>query len=258
MGESRFISGADEKLLRVFEEPKPVATYLEKLCGIQNSGRGDLADVASQPVLGLSNKAVSAEEFEADQTLESSLQNINHPPLEETLSRQTLYPEIEKLYGHGHEISALDISKCNSVAATACKASSIDHAVIRLFETTSWRELKPPLRAHELTVTKLSFSPDSKYLLSVGRDRKWAVFEKVDGPEGYKAHAENGKAHTRIIWDGKWAPLKTGRVFATASRDKSVRIATYYINRAVLTGNTGQDLETNIDAAIKLGIDCDH
>lgn len=35
LGGSRFVSGADEKLVRVFDEPKGVAALLEKLCGIR-------------------------------------------------------------------------------------------------------------------------------------------------------------------------------------------------------------------------------
>ncbi len=76
-------------------------------------------------------------------------------------------PETEKLYGHGYEISILTASHDGSIIATACKASSIDHAVIRLFETKTWHEIKPPLTAHSLTVTRLRFSADDKYLLSV-------------------------------------------------------------------------------------------
>jgi elongator complex protein 2 len=239
LGASQFVSGADEKLLRAFNKPKAVANLLHKLCGIGASQQiDDMPDAANMPVLGLSNKAIEA--VEDDESIQAIPNNSNdrdvidpaslvhksieHPPLEDQLSRHTLWPEIEKLYGHGYEISALAASHGGSVVATACKASSIDHAVIRLFETKGWLEIKPPLTAHSLTVTRLRFSKDDKYLLSVGRDRQWAVFEK-DGERGhgYKLKEANPKGHSRMILDAAWAPTDIA-VFATAGRDKQVKI----------------------------------
>ncbi|KAK5015945.1 Elongator subunit elp2, partial [Cryomyces antarcticus] len=136
-----------------------------------------------------------------------------------------LWPEIEKLYGHGYEISAVATSHDGTVVATACRASSIDHAVIRLYETKDWREIKPPLTAHSLTVTSLSFSFDDKHLLSTGRDRHWAVFERDDSQSSaYKLAASNPKGHARMILDCSWAPVDAGSVFATAGRDKTVKM----------------------------------
>jgi elongator complex protein 2 len=191
LGSSQFVSGADEKLLRVFSEPKAVANLLQKLCGFGGSQIDSMPDAANMPVLGLSNKAIEAvaddEELPAPShqdrdaidpasVVHKSTLNLSHPPLEDHLSRHTLWPEIEKLYGHGYEISTLAASRDGSLVATACKASSIDHAVIRIFETKEWHEVKPPLMAHSLTVTRLRFSADDQFLLSVGRDRQWAVF----------------------------------------------------------------------------------
>jgi elongator complex protein 2 len=239
LGTSQFVSGADEKLLRVFNEPKAVATLLNKLCGFRGSHIEDMPDAANMPVLGLSNKAIEA--VEDDQEVRNENENdreavdqvsivhkstldLDHPPLEDHLSRYTLWPETEKLYGHGYEISALSATHDGSLIATACKASSIDHAVIRLFETKSWHEIKPPLTAHSLTVTRLRFSADDKYLLSVGRDRQWAVFQRGDTENSIYTLAEsNPKGHSRMILDACWAPTSL-RVFATAGRDKQVKI----------------------------------
>ncbi|KAI8630128.1 WD40-repeat-containing domain protein [Xylariaceae sp. FL1651] len=259
LGSSRFVSGADEKLLRVFDEPKAVARLLSRLCGIG----GDLdsagiieamPDAANMPVLGLSNKAIEAVDDDAEvapsvnpetnhealdpgSTVRKSALEIDHPPLEDSLSRHTLWPEAEKLYGHGYEISCLAVSHDGALVASACKASSVNHAVIRLFETRKWTEVKPPLTAHSLTATRLRFSPDDRYLLSVGRDRQWAVFERTtaereeeedtDNNQGwsYQLLQANPKGHTRMILDAAWAPSTTGSlVFATAGRDKQVKI----------------------------------
>ncbi|KAJ4167891.1 Elongator subunit elp2 [Fusarium falciforme] len=242
LGASQFVSGADEKLMRVFSEPKAVASMLNRLAGI---GGGvdvqSMPDAANMPVLGLSNKAIDAVEDDQEiqpiddrdrdamdpaSVVKKSYLEIEHPPFEETLSRHTLWPETEKLYGHGYEISCLAASHDGSLVASACKASSTNHAVIRLFETNRWTELRPPLTAHSLTATRLRFSVDDQFLLSVGRDRQWAVFERAPEDEAaYKLLQINPKGHTRMILDAAWAPAPfTAPVFATAGRDKQVRI----------------------------------
>lgn len=239
LGETKFVSGADEKLLRVFDEPRAVAKLLQDLCGIEPSDVQDMPDAANMPVLGLSNKAIEA--MDDDQEMEKPAEHnregldpgsavhkstliMDHPPFEDHLSRNTLWPEIEKLYGHGYEISALAASHDGSVIATACKASSIDHAVIRLFDTKTWNQVNPPLTAHSLTVTRLRFSPDDNLLLSVGRDRQWAIFERAGpGSNQYTLKVSDPKGHSRMILDASWVP-GTSSAFATAGRDKSVKL----------------------------------
>ncbi|KAF2126899.1 WD40 repeat-like protein [Dothidotthia symphoricarpi CBS 119687] len=235
---SQFISGADEKLLRIFDEPKGVAEMLNNLCDIRMSTTADLPDAANIPVLGLSNKAIQAvgddepvenedeEEREAlnpSSVVRKSTLDFQHPPFEDHLARHLLWPETEKLYGHGYEISAVAVSRDGGLIATACRASSIDHAVIRLYDTKNWLEVKPALKAHSLTVTALQFSPDDKYLLSAGRDRQWVVWERSDEPALYTLRHSNPKGHTRMILGASWAALDQP-TFLTAGRDKSVKI----------------------------------
>jgi elongator complex protein 2 len=245
LGSSRIVSGADEKLLRVFDEPKGVASLLEKLCGISEdkATRDEMPEAANIPMLGLSNKAIGAVSTEtpilpdthtrenergADDpvsTLHASVLDIDSPPFEDHLARHTLWPEHEKLYGHGYEICAVAASHDGSLVATACKASSLEHAVIRVFETKEWNEIKPALTAHTLTVTSLAFSGDDQFLLSVGRDRQWAVFRRdVEDENTFGLAYRNEKGHSRMILDCAWAPVGAGRVFATAGRDKCVKI----------------------------------
>ncbi|KAL9031415.1 MAG: hypothetical protein Q9196_000564 [Gyalolechia fulgens] len=240
VGELRFVSGADEKLLRVFDEPKATAELLRKLCGIQTASEKELPVAANVPVLGLSNKAIAygAENLSdqdrpltenssspAANSTDMAIQDKPRPPIEDDLARHTLWPESEKLYGHGYEISAVASNNDGSIIATACKASSLDHAVIRLFETRDWRALKPPLTAHSLTVTSLRFSSDDRYLLSTGRDRQWAVFERDEIDRSvFQMRAKNPKAHSRMILSACWAPSTVGRIFITASRDKTCKI----------------------------------
>ncbi|EME86137.1 uncharacterized protein MYCFIDRAFT_161734 [Pseudocercospora fijiensis CIRAD86] len=241
--EHQFVSGADEKLLRVFNKPKAVDSLMARLGNFSQSMATDLPDAANIPVLGLSNKAVATvddddaiahlqngnaderETVDPSAVIHRSTLDLRQPPFEDHLARHTLWPEHEKLYGHGYEISTVATSHDGLLIATACKASAVDHAVIRLYETKDWREIKPPLTAHNLTVTSLAFSPDDKYLLSVSRDRQWAVFEREnDSPGLYTLHATNPKGHSRMILDCDWVPSAAGPAFVTAGRDKSVKV----------------------------------
>ncbi|KAF7513600.1 hypothetical protein GJ744_008894 [Endocarpon pusillum] len=241
---TRFVSGADEKLLRVFKQPKKVANMLERLCGIASSEEADVVpEAADMPVLGLSNKATTQNigdgaDFDVDDNVAgpttSAVYESEEPPTEDHLARHTLWPEQEKLYGHGHEISALAANHAGSLIATACKASSTEHAVIRMYDTEDWHEIRPPLAAHSLTITALAFEMNGDQLLSVGRDRQWTVFVPIT-PRGvlatdghaspnYALSAANPKGHTRMILDAAWCVKSTWPVFATAGRDKTVKI----------------------------------
>ncbi|KAL8720725.1 MAG: hypothetical protein Q9225_002459 [Loekoesia sp. 1 TL-2023] len=240
VGELQFVSGADEKLLRVFDEPKGTAELLRRFCNIDDVPVQELPAAANVPVLGLSNKAIDGDVEEPsdhmfvpteDAPLQiigftgTSAQDHSHLPIEDDLARHTLWPESEKLYGHGYEISAVAATYDGSLIATACRASSLDYAVIRLFETETWRELKPPLTAHSLTVTSLRFSSDDQYLLSTGRDRQWTVFQRDKANRSvFRMKARDPKAHSRMILSSCWAPITVGRIFVTAGRDKACKI----------------------------------
>lgn len=134
------MSGADEKVVRVFEE---TAGFVESLEGMgvalgtpeSRASEAKKAVGASVPPLGLSNKMLMSEgvpaltppvagpltltiaprtEDEAAASVNDGDFNYTHfsisqamasPPSENTLSTSTLWPELEKLYGHGYEVS---------------------------------------------------------------------------------------------------------------------------------------------------------
>lgn len=240
---TRFVSGADEKLLRVFDQPKNVAHMLERLCKISLSEEEqNMPDAADMPVLGLSNKATTQDHDRVDEDVDdgsatavgSKDHELKEPPTEDHLARHTLWPEHEKLYGHGHEISALASNRSGSIIATACKASSTEHAVIRLYDTKDWNEIRPSLAAHSLTIARLQFHTDTNQLLSVGRDRQWALFRPAElecqattekqATQTYSLLAANPKGHSRMILDVAWSPAGSAPFFATAGRDKTVKI----------------------------------
>ncbi|KAL7415694.1 WD40-repeat-containing domain protein [Mrakia frigida] len=250
----RFVSGADEKVVRVFEETTGFVDSLEGLGAAVHTSSGDEDEAegsgtgrkraigASLPPLGLSNKMLMTEDPDDQDTSGdagfnytqfSISQAMTSPPTENTLSTSTYWPELEKLYGHGYELYALTSSHDSTLIATSCKSTNALHAVVRLYSTKTWKPLLNTLGGHSLTVTRIAFSMDDRFIVTVGRDRGWGVYERDVEGEGYHTLAFNPKPHARIIWDVSFSPLFPSpsspssfddMVFATASRDKTVKI----------------------------------
>ncbi|XP_074658780.1 elongator complex protein 2-like [Tubulanus polymorphus] len=236
----RFASGADEKVIRIFDAPKNFLENYARICEIDVSGdlekreKLDLPEGASVPALGLSNKAVYQSDqqtqprpektslSEYDQDAYFLPKQFQEPPVESDLVQNTLWPEVQKLYGHGNEIFALASNADGTLLASACKAAKPDHAVVILWDLLTYRKICE-LPGHSLTVTQLAFSYDGKYLLSVSRDRTWSLFTRSDEDGSFIRCAFTDKktsVHSRIIWSCCWSP--DDEYFFTASRDKKV------------------------------------
>ncbi|XP_006889292.1 PREDICTED: elongator complex protein 2 [Elephantulus edwardii] len=240
----QFVSGADEKVLRVFSAPR---NFVENFCAITGQSvnhifcnqDNDFPEGAAVPALGLSNKAV----FQGDITPQPSDEEeflsksgseyhqmafqpslLTEPPTEDHLLQNTLWPEVQKLYGHGNEIFSLACNNSKTLLASACKAAKKQHAVIILWNTTSWKQAQT-LIFHSLTVTQMAFSPNDRYLLAVSRDRTWSLWrrqETVIEPIFVLFAFTNTVTgvHSRIIWSCSWSP--DGKYFFTGSRDRKV------------------------------------
>jgi len=246
----KYASGAQEKVVRVFSAPRSFYNSFSCISNIEASNQEvtELPLGATVPVLGLSNKAVyqddiaswSEEKLASDDSVthakkspfvdEPALFNpalINEPPVEDVLLQNTLWPEIQKLYGHGFEIFSLAATRDGTVLATACKASKAEHANILIWDTTSWKLLYQ-LAAHSLTVTQMSFSNSGEYLLSVSRDRTWALHQRdATDNKQYTLLQKTDKTncvHSRIIWSCAWTC--DDRYFITVSRDKKAVVWT--------------------------------
>ncbi|KAK2466162.1 hypothetical protein APHAL10511_001804 [Amanita phalloides] len=211
-----FASIADEKVMRVFEAPRSFVDFIQTSGIVKFSEEEHKRPItANVPPLGLSNKAV------VDSVSDGNVMNSSRRPLEGELAAITLWPEVDKVFGHGYESITLGVSHSRHLIATACKAASPEHALVRLYNAQSFRPVGQPLPGHSLTVTRVAFSPDDRYLLTVSRDRSWKLFElQQDG--GYALVAAADKSHGRIVWDCAWS--QEGDCFATASRDRTVKI----------------------------------
>ncbi|XP_066479566.1 elongator complex protein 2 isoform X2 [Tiliqua scincoides] len=249
IGRFQFVSGADEKVLRVFTAPRNFMENFSSISGISveklYSGQMiDLPEGATVPALGLSNKAVfqgdtTAQITEEEKKLsDASSQyhenyfqpcSLSEPPTEEHLLQNTLWPETQKLYGHGYEIFCVTCNNAKTVIASACKASKKEHAAIILWSTTTWKQLQT-LPFHNLTVTQMAFSPNGRFLLAVSRDRKWSLWKcKNSNPTErepafslFACTDQNTTVHSRIIWSCDWTP--DSKYFMTGSRDKKVAV----------------------------------
>jgi len=214
-----YVSGSEEKVLRVFEAPGAFADTLAMARGrpIPNPNQISLAPStpaygASLPALGLSNKAIYTAEdasrnagYDSSSTSKSAEPGLGEggyneygpdvaptaaptaiagPPLEEHLAGSTLWPEIHKLYGHGNEIFCAAAHPTGQYLASACRAQSLSTAGILMWDTKTWT-LCANLEAHSLTVTQLAFSPNGKFLASASRDRTLAIFSiNSSSPDG--------------------------------------------------------------------------
>lgn len=76
-----------------------------------------------------------------------------------------------------HQSISLAVSNSRRLAATACKATTAEHAVVRVYDTDKWQLVGQPLEGHSLSVTRIAFSPDDRFILSASRDRTWRLFE---------------------------------------------------------------------------------
>lgn len=245
---ARYVSGAEERMLRVFDAPESF-----RLPGAETNINGkethsSTALAATLPELGLSNKAVfkstpvssggsgngnandeddSDSEERVDDMLTvaiGSARGDDATPLEEELKQRTLWPETAKLYGHGNELVRISTDRGSDSIASACRSQTAKDAVVIVWDGTTGTE-RARLPAHDLSVTDLRFSNDGRKLLSVSRDRSFAVFKREvtsgDGRFDFQLITRVETAHSRIIYGCTWI---TEDVLATGGRDKWLKL----------------------------------
>ena len=228
----KYVSGADEKVLRVFDASKNFIHNFESLTSHTIQDLSEQApEGATVPALGLSNKPVLIKQEpvisnRSEQYIENlfSPVELDQPPPESYLLQNTLWPESRKIYGHVYEIFCVACNYSGTLVASAAKSSQPKHSGIMIWNVSSWKQVCI-LLGHTLTVTQMEFSPNDKYLLSVSRDRSWILHEVVNSDTvnfEKVAQSEKKTGHSRIIWSCSWS--FDSRYFATASRDKKVAV----------------------------------
>uniref|UniRef100_K3XAA3 Elongator complex protein 2 n=1 Tax=Globisporangium ultimum (strain ATCC 200006 / CBS 805.95 / DAOM BR144) TaxID=431595 RepID=K3XAA3_GLOUD len=235
----RFVSGADEKILRVFEAPDDIQSLVHQLAGAQSSdedanpddnddkSRQSRVQNAYLPELSLTNKIGDTGKEKSVSRGGYATVNADIPalrvPVGDTLGKKTLWPEQRKLYGHGNELLCVASNHAGTLIASACKSREERFASIWLWSTSDWSVAQTPLEGHKSSVVQLAFSPNDQFLVSVSRDRQFCVYEKNASDHQF-ALVDKLKAHKRIIWSCSWSP--DSRYFATASRDQSFALWT--------------------------------
>ncbi|KAG8047838.1 hypothetical protein GUJ93_ZPchr0008g13479 [Zizania palustris] len=238
-GNHRFVSGADEKVSRVFEAPLSFLKTLQHATLLKPDNSEDFDDVqilgANMSALGLSQKpiythgvketlsSISNDGPDSIETIPDAVPTVfTEPPVEDQLAWNTLWPETHKLYGHGNELFSICCDHEGKLIASSCKAQSAPVAEIWLWEVGTWKAVGR-LQSHNLTVTQMEFSHDNAFLLSVSRDRHLSVYSIRKTDDGAEHHLiAKLEAHKRIIWACSWNPFS--HEFATGSRDKTVKI----------------------------------
>uniref|UniRef100_A0A915Q6H8 Elongator complex protein 2 n=1 Tax=Setaria digitata TaxID=48799 RepID=A0A915Q6H8_9BILA len=227
-----FVSGADEKILRVFAAPRNFVEMLRTVSkyNIQEIKRflqlfPDPTLIsernATVPALGLSNKImgdVNIQEnkgFSIDDKMNLTCDFGKGLLVEEYLMQDTLWPEIHKLYGHGFELFTVTSNHSGTLIAT-----------IIIWDSKEWR-CRCELQYHKLTVVQIAFSNNDFFLLSVSRDRTFAIWVRssqdlFDWKLQLNSDEKYSRVHSRIIWCCAWTP--DDKYFVTGARDKKLCI----------------------------------
>ncbi|RHY54387.1 hypothetical protein DYB34_014276, partial [Aphanomyces astaci] len=152
---SRFVSGADEKILRVFAVPEGMAALVR--------GEHSSAGFGMLPELSLTTKATT----DASTSLVFVGDQLN----------RSVWPELQKLYGHGNELLCVTSNSARTRLASACKSRDSQFAAIWLWASAD-EDIVPlqQLPGHASSVVQLAFSPDDRSLVSVSKDRHVCVY----------------------------------------------------------------------------------
>ena len=227
-----FASGAEEKTIRVFTATSSFVSSLQNVAQeTTNDPKGVVRSFgATLPPLGLSNKPLSGEtdaknaektrmeEAFPDEVWKAEPVVFKSPPIETQLAQSTLWVEERKLYGHGSELFALAASHDGKLLASACKGKAKPHTDVILWNVSDW-SIACRLSRHKMTVTKICFTKDDSYIVTVSRDLRLCLWKRKNDTT-YEMAWELEKAHARIIWDCCFSP--DDALLLTCSRDKKI------------------------------------
>lgn len=275
---SKFISGAEEKTIRAYGATQFfiknfIALAKESVPAEEKKHIDEKPKHAQLPALGLSIRgADSPYEVEGlnDTDKKANIQgdawlgtsalakeitksdHLEMLPTEEVLTQSTLWWETNKLFGHGNELHSLAVDSKGYFLASASRSNRPELASVIVWECLQFRKVAT-ITHHSLTVTRLRFSPNDRYLLSVSRDRTWCISARTDKlrPAFQKLFGttkRNGN-HERIIWDCCWT--NNSEHFMTISREKK---AILWSMEAILEASKCEHLEPEQQASKALDV----
>lgn len=244
----RFVSGADEKVLRVFDAPMSALRLVSSLkrsrdpSSVPSSIEHNLSwrvERAFMPSLGLTNKATADADqesskyagqtnaaFDSSSAADVASSSVElQLPSERDLGVTALWPETRQLFGHDSELVCLDSYRAPAgemtLVASSCKArNDVASAAIRLWHAKEGKCVAILKGGHRSTVSTMSFSSVGN-LASSGKDRRICIWQK--NGNAYDLTAAADSAHKRIIWSIHFCP-KCPEVIASGSRDGFVKI----------------------------------
>lgn len=243
----------------------------EELENLLKNIKIESSDVAP---LGLSNKnrseylPVSREDSTKPESESSQLDSINESNLlsrisENWLSSRTLFPEVEKLYGHPFEIYSLAIHPSAKFLVATCKSLQKESSQLKFWRTIDWRPFQPlPLierMIHTSTITCVQFSKKGHWLVATSRDRSFTLY-KVNFTDDDSVILQlvwhQKAAHSRIIWTVDFVNLhcQDGEcpLFVTGGRDNKLKMWQYFSDRGQGNLIHSLDFESSITALITL------
>ncbi|KAJ5079771.1 elongator complex protein [Anaeramoeba ignava] len=252
-----YISGSDERSLRVFQATETFITTFSNITNFSSENQNQTQNQTQNqiqnqkrpigslvPPLGLSNKALYVEDFQAYKENKNEEQNPNKkknidqefaenitlkiedfvphskPLSEANLQQNSLWPEAQKLIGHHNPLTNICVSKDGNLIFSACQIEKDNDQSLFLWNKKDWKLKQKISNPHSMDVLDSEFSFDNNNLLTVSRDRSFCVFRKTNGDdfeEFFKA-----KPHSNRIKSCSW--FVNNQIFATGSLDKSVKL----------------------------------
>lgn len=272
---SLLVCGADEKILRVLEPPAPFVNIVNAFTDAKlrlfypnlEDEQAVLEDKekfiyktkteGGYSVLGLMIKATKVDKitcfFHEDEEDVEEIENnfeipfdYKTPPIEDYLYKHTLWPEINKLYGHGYEIVSVATNNDGTLIASSCKSQTAAHSAIFLWDPQTC-QLVQKLSGHNYTVLQVRFSRSGNFLCAVSRDRQTSLFRK--GSDGHFAPLFLQTTHAKLIYSV--AISEDDKLLAAGSRDKSLKLWTVDEEVKELTTVKLEDGITSLEFAAK-------
>ena len=238
------ICGADEKVLRVLE-PLPhfinsfnvsTGNDIKLFFGSDKEEKKFL--ISEKPrvykvfqdsgveVLGLMTKAFKEEKvnyYYNEKKIETPNKNFKVEDYyklssEDFLATQTLWPESNKLYGHGYEISVVETRLDGKVVVSASKSQSKKFSNLIFWDLKNYK-IDYTIEAHNYTILDIKFFNDK--IVTVARDRQIALYSINKETEKYEL-VNIQKGHSRLI---KSVTVNSkGDMIITGSRDKYIKV----------------------------------